>query len=156
MLRAMARRGGMENLSSLVAKVYPGKGNEELAAVRVFGAFMRVLPRHWAENARPVWFKRGTLTVHTINSAWANSLQLESEMILLRLRGAAPGVRLAKLIFRSGPLPDAALPMPEEPPPQRSVALDKLPDEVARELARIHDDALREAVTRAALMGLAD
>lgn len=150
----MRRRGGMENLSALVAKVYPGRNQEDLAAVRVFGAFMRALSTRVVRNARPVRFQRGVLTVHTVNSAWANSLQLESESILLRLRRLVPGLRLSKLVFRSGPLPDAALPIPEDPAPKRSVALDKLPDDIARELARIHDDALREAVARAALMGL--
>ena len=151
----MARRGGMENLSSLVAKVYPGRGSEELQAVRVFGAFMRILSPRVVRNARPVRFQRGVLTVHTINGAWATSLSLESESILVRLRKALPGLRLGKLVFRSGPLPDAAVPLPPDPEPVRSVALDKLPDDVARELARISDDDLREAVTRAALMGLA-
>jgi hypothetical protein len=146
----------MENLSALVAKVYPGRGQEEWAAVRVFGAFVRTLSPRVLQNARPVRFARGVLTIHTINSAWANSLQLESESILTRLVRQTPGLRISKLVFRSGPLPDAALPIPEEPEPKRSVALDKLPEDVARALAHIHDDALREAVTRAALMGLAD
>jgi hypothetical protein len=108
------------------------------------------------KNARPVRFARGVLTVHTVNSAWASSLQLESESIITRITRLTPGLRLSKMVFRSGPLPDAALPIPEEAPPKRSVALDKLPDDVARALAHIHDDSLREAVTRAALMGLAD
>ena len=152
----MRRRGGIENLSSLVAKVYPGRGVDELAAVRVFGTFMRALSPRVLRNARPVRFQRGVLTVHTINSAWANSLQLESDSILLRLRRHCPGLTITKLIFRSGPLPDAALPIPEEPEPKRSIALEKLPEDVARELRHIHDDALREAVARAVLMGLAD
>lgn len=146
----------MENLSVLVGKVYPGRGKEELAAVRVFGVFMRALSPRVLRNARPVRFVRGVLTVHTINSAWANSLQLESESILMRLRRHCPGIGIGKLVFRSGPLPEAALPLPEEPEPKKSVALEKLPEEVARELRHIHDDALREAVVRAALMGLAD
>lgn len=146
----------MENLSTLVAKVYPGRGQEELAAVRVFGAFMRVLSPRVLRNARPVRWNRGVLTVHTINSAWANSLQLESESILVRLRRLCSGLSIRKLVFRSGPLPDAALPFPEQPEPKRSIALDKLPEDVARELRHIHDDALREAVVRAVLMGLAD
>ena len=145
----------MENLSSLVAKVYPGKSSDELAAVRVFGAFMRTLSPRVLHNARPVRFQRGVLTVHAINGAWANSLQLESESILVRLRRMTPGVRLNKLVFRAGPLPDATLPLPPDPEPVRSVALDQLPDDIARELARIGDDDLREAVARAALMGLA-
>ncbi|HKU38405.1 MAG TPA: DUF721 domain-containing protein [Polyangiales bacterium] len=152
----MRRRGGIENLSSLVAKVYPGRGVDELAAVRVFGTFMRALSPRVLRNARPVRFQRGVLTVHTINSAWANSLQLESDSILLRLRRHCAGLTITKLIFRSGPLPDAALPIPEEPEPKRSIALEKLPEDVARELRHIHDDALREAVARAVLMGLAD
>ena len=146
----------MENLSSLLAKVYPGRGKEELAAVRVFGAFMRALSPRVLKNARPVRFARGILTVHTINSAWASSLQLESEAILKRIAGFAPGQRVSKLVFRSGPLPDAALPVREEPEPKRGVALDKLPEDVARALAHIHDDTLREAVKRAALLGLAE
>jgi hypothetical protein len=146
----------MENLSALVAKVYPGRGKEELEAVRVFGAFMRALSQRVLHNARPVRFGRGVLTVHTVNSAWANSLQLESESILTRIKRLTPGLRISKLVFRSGPMPDAALPMPEDEAPKRSVALDKLPEDIARALAHIHDDTLREAVARAALMGLAD
>jgi hypothetical protein len=146
----------MENLSALVAKVYPGRKPEELAAVRVFGAFMRALSPRILRNARPTRFARGVLTVHTVNSAWASSLQLESESILARITRLTPGLRISKLVFRSGPLPDAALPMAEEAEPKRSIALEKLPDDVARALAQIHDDTLREAVARAALMGLAD
>jgi hypothetical protein len=146
----------MENLSALVAKVYPGRKPEELAAVRVFGAFMRALSPRVLRNARPTRFARGVLTVHTVNSAWASSLQLESESILARITRLTPGLRISKLVFRSGPLPDAALPIAPDAEPKRSIALDKLPEDVARALAQIHDDALREAVTRAALMGLAD
>jgi hypothetical protein len=146
----------MENLSALVAKVYPGRAPEELAAVRVFGAFIRALSPRVLKNARPVRFGRGVLTVHTVNSAWASSLQLESESILMRITRLTPGLRLSKLVFRSGPLPDAALPMPPDEPPKRSVALEKLPEDIARALAHIHDDTLREAVARAALMGLAE
>lgn len=144
----------MENLSVLVFKVYPGRDQEDLDAVRVFGVFMRALSPRVLRNARPVRLSRGVLTVHTINSAWANSLQLESEAILAKLHRATPGLKLRKLVFRSGVLPEAALPVPEDPEPQRTIALHTLPVEVARELARIHDDTLREAVTRAALTGL--
>jgi hypothetical protein len=35
------------------------------------------------------------------------------------------------------------------------IPLKELPDEIARELARIHNDGLREAVARAASVGLA-
>jgi hypothetical protein len=147
---------GMENLSVLVARVYPGQSRDELAAVRAFGAFMRHLSPRVVRNARPVKLWRGVLTVHTSNSAWANSLQLESEGILAKLKRAAPEASIRKLVFRSGPLPDSAPPLAPMPEPERGIALRELPEELARELARIHHDELRDAVRRAASIGLAE
>jgi hypothetical protein len=145
----------MENLSALVAKVYPGQSSEDLDAVRAFGAFMRALSPRVLHNARPVKLFRGTLTVHTSNCAWANSLQLESTAVLAKLKRTAPEIRVRKLVFRSGPMPEAAMPLPHTPLlPAIGLALRELPEELARELARIQSDELRAAVTRAASVGL--
>lgn len=147
----------MENLSALVAKVYPGRGREDIEAVQAFGAFMRALSQRVLRNARPVKLTRGTLLVHTANSAWANSLQLESEGVLAKIKRVSPNVRVRKLVFRSGPLPDAALPMPHTPLiVTRRIELKTLPEDLARGLARIHDDALRDAVAKAVAVGLSD
>src|SRR5262245_31595934 len=113
----MRRRGGMENLSALVSRVYPSRSREDLEAVQAFGAFARALSQRILRNARPVKLARGTLIVHTSNSAWANSLQLESLSLLAKLKRVAPDVRVRKLVFRAGPLPDAALPLPHTPLP---------------------------------------
>ena len=146
----------MENLSALVARVYPGRGRDELDAVRAFGAFMRALSPRILRNARPVKLMRGTLLIHTSNSAWANSLQLECESLLAKLKRVAPDARIRKLVFRAGPLPEAALPLPHTPLIEnRGIPLKELPHELARELARIHNDDLREAVAKAASVGLA-
>jgi hypothetical protein len=146
----------MENLSALVARVYPGRSRDELDAVRAFGAFMRALSPRILRNARPVKLMRGTLVIHTSNSAWANSLQLECESLLAKVRRVSPDARIRKLLFRAGPLPDAALPLPHTPLVQtRGIPLRELPEEIARELVRIHNDSLREAVARAASVGLA-
>lgn len=146
----------MENLSALVARVYPGRSREELDAVRAFGAFMRALSPRILRNARPVKLMRGTLIVHTSNSAWANSLQLECESLLAKLKRVAPDARIRKLLFRAGPLPEAALPLPHTPLIKNSgIPLKELPEEIARELARIHNDEVREAVAKAASVGLA-
>jgi hypothetical protein len=155
MLRRVRRRGGMENLSALVARAYPGQSREDLDAVRAFGAFMRALSPRVVRNARPVRLLRGTLTIHTSNSAWANSLQLESEAVLAKLKRVAPDIRVRRLVFRSGSMPEAAAPLPHTPTVARGIELRELPQDVARELARIHHDAVREAVTRAASVGLA-
>jgi Dna[CI] antecedent, DciA len=150
------RHGGIENLSALVARVYPGRSRDELDAVRAFGAFIRALSPRILRNARPVKLMRGTLIVHTSNSAWANSLQLECEHLLAKVKRVTPDSRIRKLVFRAGPLPDAALPLPHTPLVKNGgIPLKELPEEIARELVRIHNDGLREAVARAASVGLA-
>jgi|GEM_PF-5027886 len=146
----------MESVSALVARVYPGRSREELDAVRAFGAFIRALSPRILRNARPVKLSRGTLFVNTSNSAWANSLQLECESLLAKVKRTAPDARIRKLVFRAGPLPDAALPLPHTPlVATKGIPLKELPGEIARELARIHNDDVREAVARAASVGLA-
>ena len=151
------RRGGMENLSALVTRVYPSHSREELEAVRAFGAFMRAMSPRILRNARPVKHSRNTLFVNTSNSAWANTLALESTSLLAKLKRAVPGARVTKLVFRAGPLPDAALPLAALPLTEapRGLPLKELPEAIARGLARIHHDELREAVKRAASVGLA-
>jgi hypothetical protein len=153
---AVRRRGGMANLSVLVSRVYPGQSRDELEAVRAFGAFMRALSPRVLRNARPVQWTRGTLIVHTSNSAWANTLSLEADGLLAKVKRAAPEARIRKLVFRAGRLPEAALPLAYAPlVPELGVPLRELPEDIARELARIQHDGLRDAVTRAASIGLA-
>ncbi|MET0386503.1 MAG: DciA family protein [Polyangiales bacterium] len=152
----MRRAGGIENLSVLVARVYPAQSREELDAVRAFGAYMKALSPKVLRNARPVKLSRGTLFVNTSNSAWANSLQLESTMLLAKLKRVAPDARVRKLVFRAGSMPDSALPAQHTPlVATAGVPLRELPEAVARELARIQSDELRDAVTKAACVGLA-
>ena len=147
----------MENLSALVTRVYPAQSRDELDAVLAFGAFVRAMSPRVLRNARPVKLSRGTLFVNTSNSAWANTLALESTALLAKVKRAGPNARVRRLVFRSGPLPDTALPLlalPDAEKP-RGLPLSELPEDIARGLARIHDDALREAVKRAASVGLA-
>jgi hypothetical protein len=136
--------------------VYPAQSREELDAIRAFGAFMRALSPRVLRNARPVKLSRGTLFVNTSNSAWANTLTLECTALLAKVKRTSPGLRVSRLVFRAGPLPDAALPLPHTPlEAAAGIPLAELPEDIARGLARIHDDALREAIKRAASVGLA-
>jgi hypothetical protein len=146
----------MENLSALVTRVYPAQSRDELDAVLAFGAFMRAMSPRVLRNARPIRLSRGTLFVNTSNSAWANTLALESTALLAKLKRMGPQARVRRLVFRAGPLPDTALPLAALPLAKpHGLSLSELPEDIARGLARIHDDALREAVKRAASVGLA-
>ncbi len=146
----------MEGLSTLLIKAYPGKSKEELEAVRAFGAWSRALSARVVENARPVKLFRGTLTVHTATSAWANSLQLESDALLYALRRKAPDAKVRKLVFRVGAMPSMPAQFAVGAQTEPFVPATVLPDDIARELALIRDDALREAVAKAAAAGLGE
>src|SRR3954447_15860426 len=102
----MRRRGGMEGLSTLVRKVYPGKSKEELEAVVTFGAWMSALSPRVVKNARPVRLHNGTLTVHACTGAWASSLQLESDGLIASMKRKVPTLPVKKLFIRVGVLPE--------------------------------------------------
>jgi hypothetical protein len=147
------RRGLLVGLSDLIPKVYPGSEPEEAKSLRVFGAYCRSVSARVLDNARPVRFQEGVLMVNTSTSTWANALSLESTQILSDTRRRARGVKVMKIVFRTGPLP-LLPPIAPIAPKLVPIALDQLPDQVARELAGINDDALRDAVTRAAVTSL--
>lgn len=147
------RRGLLVGLSDLIPKVYPASEPEEAKSLRVFSAYSRSVSARVLENARPVRFQEGVLMVNTSTSTWANALSLESTQILADTRRRARGVKVAKIVFRTGPLPQLP-PAAPIPPKLVPIGLEQLPDQVARELASINDDALRDAVTRAAVTAL--
>ncbi len=146
----MARRkGSLQGISSLVSKVYPSGEPEEVQVIRLMGSWSKIVNRRVLHNARPVRFRHGVLTVHTATSAWADALSLEADDLLAKLRGRVSGLRIRRIAFRTGPLP----PLPEQfherkrPP---LLPLEQLPEELARELAHVADDGLRDAIQTAA------
>ena len=152
----MARRrgGGLESISNLVGKVYPSRQPEEVRAMRVFAAFTKVVSQRVQDNAGPVSFQRGILTVHTTTSSWANALSLESGQLLARLRARLPELPVQRIVFRAGKLPELRRSIAEEKPAPPTIPATQLPEDVGRELARIGHDGLREAVARAAAVSL--
>ena len=150
------KRGGMSHISGLIARAYPRSEPPDISAMRAFAWWCKAVSVRVVKNARPVRLSRGVLTVHTSTSAWANTLQLESERFLQAIARCAPEATVKRIRFRVGALPDLPLPSRknrEPPPPQPLV---QLPESVARELARIANDELRDAVARAASAGLAE
>jgi hypothetical protein len=148
------RSGQLETIGKLIGKVYPTHEPDEARALRVFAAYARAVPDRILRNARPVQYQRAVLTVHTATAAWANALSLESTQLLGKLRFRVPDVPLSRIAFRVGKLPDMIETVRQEPPPPRLLPLAQLPDELARELARIHHDGLRERVARAIAVSL--
>lgn len=146
----------MEGVAGVVARVMPGRAPHDRELIALNAYWCRSVPQRVAENARPARLRRGDLTIHTRSPAWANTLQLEGESLLRALRSRFPQCVVTRLIFRVGPLPD--LPLPPRPPPKpvHVVPLRDLPETVARELAFIQNDDVREAVRHAASVGLAD
>jgi len=147
------RRSLLVGLSELIPKVYPSSEPEEAKSFRVFEAYCRSVSPRVLENARPVRFYEGALMINTSTSTWANALSLESAQILADTKRRSRGVKVTRLVFRSGPMPDMPKAAPIAPK-LVPIGLDQLPDQVARELAGISDDALRDAVTRAAVTAL--
>lgn len=150
----MSRKTDPVAVGEVIDRVRPKGRFDDPATSRVFGLWAQIVPRRVAENARPVALRRNVLVVHTSTSAWASVLSLEGEQIFAALRARLPDVPVKKLLFRAGPLPPMPLPV-EEPPRSVPPPATKLPEAVARALARIGDDDLRAAVGRAAAMGIA-
>mgnify|MGYP001236451024 CR=1 FL=1 len=74
--------------------------------------------------------------------------------VLERVRAHVPEARIHAIRFRVGPLPELLTFYCPKPPKPRAVALSRLPEELGRALANIHDDALRQKVAAAASMSL--
>ena len=155
------QRGGkrlktMQTLGGLLRKVYPAGAPDEAHAIRLLGCWGRIVSERILGNARPVFYRAGVLTIHTTSASWANALSLEAPALLAKLRARAPDVPVQKLLFRLGRLPDLPEQIKPQPPPPQLLPLDAMPDDVARELARIGHDGLRERLSRAIVVSLSE
>jgi hypothetical protein len=104
-----------------------------------------------AERTRPIAIENGVLVVRAATSVWASELSLLSEPLIARLRAAGIGVRALR--FRVGTIdpPDQAVEARTAKVPA-PIALD---GKVARSIARVKDDELRDLITQAASTNLA-
>lgn len=153
----MGRRGKPgepKTLSELVTAIYPSKEPDEVKAIRAFGFWDKAVPERVAANARPVALIRGTLVVHTATTVWAQELDLLAPELLASLKKLAPRSGVRRLKVKVGRLPPAAPGPKPQPPPPRAVPVAALPEELARELGRLGDDDVREAIGKAASMSL--
>lgn len=145
-----------QSLSRLVAEVYPKDAPEDSVVHRLAGAWATVVSERIQDNAQPVAYRLGVLTIHTTTASWANALSLESSQLLVRLGARMAGVRLSRLAFRVGKLPELPERARREPPPPELIPIDALPEELAVELARIRSDGVRDRVAHAMAAALAE
>jgi len=148
--------GAPKSLSKLVAEVYPKDAPEDSVVHRLSGAWSTVVSERIQDNAQPVAYRNGVLTIHTTTASWANALSLESTQLLVRLGARMPGLRLSRLSFRTGKLPELPPRVRREPPPPDLIPIDALPEELAVELARIQSDGVRDRVAHAMAAALAE
>ncbi|MFT3927274.1 MAG: DUF721 domain-containing protein [Myxococcales bacterium] len=143
-----------EALSQLVRQVYPSQEPEHAAAIRAFAWWRRAVPERVFMRARPVRLSNGVLWVHTATSAWASELEHLKEQLLASAQKHAVDASVKSLRFRVGPLPELPTGTRPERPRQAPVAVAILPEALARALAAIDDDALRDAIGQAASVTL--
>jgi hypothetical protein len=146
------RKGELRSLAELLEGAYPGRA-EDRPLVQTFSWWDRTVPPRIAAHARPVELRRGTLIVHTRTAAWSQELSFHEADLLASIRAKVSAVR--RLRIRVGEMPPP--PKPPEPPPPKVTPLrvTELPAEVARALAMVPDDRLRDAIARAACTSLA-
>ena len=156
MQRGGKRQKSMQTLAGLMRKVYPAQAPDEAHAIRLLGCWGRVVSERILANARPVFYRSAALTIHTTSASWANALTLEAPALIAKLRVRAPDVPLQRLVFRMGRLPDLPEQIKPQPPPPKLLPIDALPEDVARELARVGNDGLRERLARAITVSLSD
>jgi hypothetical protein len=148
------RGGTPRSVAELLRTVYPSREPEDAAVIRVFTWWRRAVPARVFARARPVRLSHGILYVNTASPAWALELDHLKEQLLASVQKRAPEARIRELRFRTGPLPDVktgSRPDRKRPEP---VAVAALPDSLARALACIDDDDLREAISGAAAVTL--
>lgn len=143
-----------QSVGKLLPKIYPSKEPEEIRAIRAFQWWEKAVPRRVLENARPAKMARGVLTIHVTTSVWAHELEMLKPQLLESLQKRAPEAGVRDLRMRVAPMP----PLFEGPPRERRmtpvVPLTELPEELARVLAAVGDDDVREAVAKAAGISL--
>lgn len=125
-----------------------------MTAIRVFHWWRRAVPERVYTRARPVRLHQGVLHVNTATSAWASELEHWKEKLVASVRRHAPEAKVRAIRFRVGPLPELPSGTRPERTPAPPVVVAPLPEQLARALAAIDDDGLREAIGAAASVAI--
>ncbi|MGK3968261.1 DUF721 domain-containing protein [Sorangium sp. So ce1667] len=149
----MARRsGGIERLGAMIQRESSLSAPAEVdTAPMPFRDWEAAVGSRIAARARPLKLERGVLHVRAASSTWAQELSMLGDAITTQLR--ARGLPVQSLRFRVGKVePVARPPWREEVRPAPKEA--PLPFEVRRELGKVADPELRDAIAKAASRNL--
>ncbi|WP_437316928.1 DUF721 domain-containing protein [Sorangium sp. So ce385] len=149
----MSRRsGGIERLGALIQRASSLSAPTEVdTAPMPFRDWEAAVGSRIAARARPLKLERGVLHVRAASSTWAQELSMLGDVITAQLR--ARGLAVQSLRFRVGKVePVARPPWREEVRPAPKEA--PLPSEVRRELGKVADPDLRDAIAKAAARNL--
>ncbi|KYF99740.1 hypothetical protein BE20_58395, partial [Sorangium cellulosum] len=149
----MSRRsGGIERLGALIQRASSLAAPTEVdTAPMPFRDWEAAVGSRIAARARPLKLERGVLHVRAASSTWAQELSMLGDVITAQLR--ARGLAVQSLRFRVGKVePVARPPWREEVRPAPKEA--PLPSEVRRELGKVPDPELRDAIAKAAARNL--
>lgn len=153
-MAARRDRRGFASIAELVPTVYPSNEPEDVMLVRAVGWWDKHVPARINRSARPARLRHGTLWIHAVTGAWAQEVSMMLPRWVPALLSAVPGLRSAKVRVQVGPLPARPV-IPPRPAPRPPLAIGELPETVARALAAIPDDDLRNAIAAAAAQSLA-
>lgn len=150
----MSRRsgGGIERLGGLIQRASSFSAPAEVdTSPMPFRDWEAAVGSRIAARARPLKLERGVLHVRAASSMWAQELSLLGDAITAQLRSR--GLPVQSLRFRVGKVePVARPPWREEVRPTPKEA--PLPVEVRRELGKVADTELRDAIAKAAARNL--
>lgn len=140
-----------EPLSDVLSRAAPDRGARAAAPLPEH-AWQRAVGDRIARRTRPLRIEQRVLLVLAATGVWAQELSFLAPTIVERL--VAQGFDIERLRFRVGPIDP---PLREaRPVARRSIpATQPLPPTVSREIAKIDDPPLRQAIARAAAASLA-
>lgn len=141
----------MRSISDILDGAYPGRAADR-QLIRTFSWWDKAVSERIADAARPVKLSHGTLIVHTRSSAWAQELSFHEADLLRSVQEQVPKVQ--RIRIRVGRMPPA--PPKKDPPPPKVIPLPvgSLRGDIARALAHLGDDELRDVLSRAARTSL--
>lgn len=114
---------------------------------QVFLFWEKAVGRDIAAHAKPEVIHGTVLWLVVSDGMWMHHLHLQKPLILERINARLNGVAISDLRFRTGEIPaDERKPLVKKTRKKKERSLAEMPEELAREIVGLPDDAVREAL----------